>query len=225
MAQAFTAWEKRRDSDPEGKKYKNYVLPGLGEYTKEQLFFIACVLLFPLLSFLFDIRLTSSVHSFAQGWAKATTPSEALKRIRTDPHSVRLPSLSISFSTSLSSLRFLRLTLLLLPTPVSQPTQYRVIGPLSNNAEFAKAFNCPVGSPLNRGEEKRCEVRLLSFSLFSLFAVTTGCIDDVVSLRSGKEATDGREGKRGKPRKKRRRTRASKAEIGRTEKSNRFVCT
>ncbi|BGP08990.1 hypothetical protein JCM10049v2_004844 [Rhodotorula toruloides] len=38
------------------------------------------------------------------------------------------------------------------------PTKYRVIGPLSNNAAFAKAFGCPVGSPMNRGDNKRCEL-------------------------------------------------------------------
>ncbi|GAA5842860.1 hypothetical protein JCM11251_005829 [Rhodosporidiobolus azoricus] len=103
LAQAFTAWQARLKDDPEGKKYKNYALPGLAEYSKEQLFFIA----------------------YAQGWARAVTPGEALRRIRTDPHS---------------------------------PTNFRVIGPLSNNAEFAKAFNCPVGSVMNRGEEKRCEI-------------------------------------------------------------------
>ncbi|BGP32986.1 hypothetical protein JCM10296v2_004774 [Rhodotorula toruloides] len=38
------------------------------------------------------------------------------------------------------------------------PTKYRVIGPLSNNAAFAEAFGCPVGSPMNRGDDKRCEL-------------------------------------------------------------------
>ncbi|BGP17139.1 hypothetical protein JCM10213_005237 [Rhodosporidiobolus nylandii] len=100
---AFTAWKTRLDSDPKGEKYKNYELPGLGEYSREQLFFLA----------------------YAQGWARKVTPEEALRRIRTDPHS---------------------------------PTQYRVIGPLSNSEQFAKAWNCPVGSVMNRGEEKRCEI-------------------------------------------------------------------
>ncbi|GAA5872434.1 hypothetical protein JCM8547_000924 [Rhodosporidiobolus lusitaniae] len=103
LAQAFTAWKARKDSDPHGKSYKNYDLPGLSEYTQEQLFFIA----------------------FAQGWARATTPGEALRRIRTDPHS---------------------------------PTQFRVMGPLSNSREFAAAWGCKVGTPLNRGDDKRCEI-------------------------------------------------------------------
>ncbi|GAA5903499.1 CCR4-NOT core ubiquitin-protein ligase subunit MOT2 [Sporobolomyces salmoneus] len=94
LAQTWKAWKTRKESDPHGKKYNNLNLPGLGEYSQEQLFFIA----------------------FAQGWARAMTPAEAQRRIRIDPHS---------------------------------PTQFRVRGPLSNNEEFAKAFNCPVGSPMN----------------------------------------------------------------------------
>ncbi|GAA6040657.1 hypothetical protein JCM8097_008090 [Rhodosporidiobolus ruineniae] len=103
VAQAFTAWKGRWESDLKGEKFKNYILPGLAQYSREQMFFIA----------------------YAQGWARAMTPGEALRRIRTDPHS---------------------------------PTKYRVNGPLSNNAEFAKAFNCPVGSPLHRSEKERCEI-------------------------------------------------------------------
>ncbi|ORY60370.1 hypothetical protein BCR35DRAFT_355234 [Leucosporidium creatinivorum] len=100
LAQSFRAWSDRFDSDKEGKKYDNYLLPGLG-YSREQLFFIA----------------------YAQGWARNIKPAEAVKRIRTDPHS---------------------------------PTNYRVIGPLSNNPDFAKAFNCPAGSPMNNVE--KCKV-------------------------------------------------------------------
>lgn len=39
LAQSFRAWTDRLDSDKEGKKYDNYLLPGLG-YSREQLFFI-----------------------------------------------------------------------------------------------------------------------------------------------------------------------------------------
>lgn len=39
LAQSFRAWTDRLDSDKEGKKYDNYLLPGLG-FSREQLFFI-----------------------------------------------------------------------------------------------------------------------------------------------------------------------------------------
>ncbi|GAA5953284.1 hypothetical protein JCM3765_007462 [Sporobolomyces pararoseus] len=101
LAQTWKAWKTRKESDLEGKKYNNQMLPGLDKYSQEQLFFIA----------------------FAQGWARSMTPAEAVRRIRVDPHS---------------------------------PTQFRVRGPLSNNEEFAKAWNCPVGSPMNN--EKKCQL-------------------------------------------------------------------
>jgi endothelin-converting enzyme/putative endopeptidase len=41
------------------------------------------------------------------------------------------------------------------PHPVAK---YRVIGPLSNLPEFAKAFSCRAGSPMVRSEAERCEV-------------------------------------------------------------------
>lgn len=39
---------------------------------------------------------------------------------------------------------------------VHSPGMYRVIGPLSNFDEFAKAYRCPKGSPMN--PEKKCAV-------------------------------------------------------------------
>ena len=41
-------------------------------------------------------------------------------------------------------------------TDSHSPGEFRVIGPLSNNNDFAKDFNCPVGSRMN--PEKKCSV-------------------------------------------------------------------
>jgi len=43
-----------------------------------------------------------------------------------------------------------------LKTAVHSPGKFRVIGTLSNSAEFAKEYNCPVGSPMNPA--KKCSV-------------------------------------------------------------------
>ena len=44
----------------------------------------------------------------------------------------------------------------LILTDYHSPGEFRVIGPLSNNNDFAKDFNCPVGSRMN--PEKKCSV-------------------------------------------------------------------
>ncbi|KAL8292016.1 hypothetical protein RQP46_001482 [Phenoliferia psychrophenolica] len=93
LAQSYRAWSDRFGADPNGQHFKNYLLPGL-PFSREQLFFVA----------------------YAQGWARNIKPAEAVKRIRTDPHS---------------------------------PTNYRVIGPLSNSVEFSKAFGCKAGQPMS----------------------------------------------------------------------------
>ncbi len=41
------------------------------------------------------------------------------------------------------------------PHPLAK---YRVIGPLSNLPEFAKAFGCKPGSPMVRPDNQRCDV-------------------------------------------------------------------
>lgn len=64
IEQAYRAWQDRWKSDMSGDKFDNYLLPGV-EYSREQLFFIA----------------------YAQGWRRNIKPAEAVKRIRTDPHS------------------------------------------------------------------------------------------------------------------------------------------
>ena len=46
-----------------------------------------------------------------------------------------------------------RLETQLLVDPHS-PNRFRVIGPLSNNEDFVRLFQCPAGSPMNR--RKKC---------------------------------------------------------------------
>ena len=41
-------------------------------------------------------------------------------------------------------------------TASSPPERYRILGPLSNNKDFARDFLCPLGSRMN--PEKRCKV-------------------------------------------------------------------
>ncbi|KAK4051442.1 hypothetical protein OIV83_002926 [Microbotryomycetes sp. JL201] len=101
IQQSFKAWKDRFDSDRDGQNFDNYLLPGLSNFTREQLFFVA----------------------YARGWTRNISPAEAVKRIRTDPHS---------------------------------PTNYRVIGPLSNSQEFADAFKCKAGSRMSN--KHKCHV-------------------------------------------------------------------
>lgn len=76
-------------------------LPGLEQFTSEQLFFI----------------------QFANNWCGHETAEYLENQIQTDLHS---------------------------------PTRFRLIGPLSNNVDFVREFNCPAGSPMNR--ENKCVI-------------------------------------------------------------------
>ncbi|CAG8439767.1 12094_t:CDS:10 [Ambispora leptoticha] len=62
---AYYAWLANYKADPDQKIHKNYLLPGLKNFTREQLFYV----------------------SFARVWCSKTRPENAVERIRTDPHS------------------------------------------------------------------------------------------------------------------------------------------
>lgn len=76
------------------KKSTEKLLPGLSEYSQEQLFFIG----------------------FAQVWCGNYTNGALKSKLIEGAHA---------------------------------PNHFRVIGTLSNNQEFSKAWNCPVGSFMN----------------------------------------------------------------------------
>lgn len=44
----------------------------------------------------------------------------------------------------------------LITTDPHTPSEFRIIGPVSNLLQFSKDFNCPVGSPMN--PTKKCNV-------------------------------------------------------------------
>ncbi|KAF9331960.1 hypothetical protein BG006_005193 [Podila minutissima] len=62
---AFEAWQTRFDSDPQGEKFKNHLLAGLEQFSREQLFYVA----------------------FARVWCSHRRPASAIEALRTDPHS------------------------------------------------------------------------------------------------------------------------------------------
>ncbi|KAF8944802.1 hypothetical protein BGZ47_003696 [Haplosporangium gracile] len=64
VKQSFRAWQDRLQSDPTGKKYKNFILPGLEKYTPSQMFFI----------------------SYARLWCSKERPEYLVNLIRSDPH-------------------------------------------------------------------------------------------------------------------------------------------
>merc|ERR1711962_902947 len=96
IREAYMAYQKyieRNGPEP--------LLPGLTQYTTEQLFFL----------------------SNANIWCSAITKEGLLNQVLTDPQS---------------------------------PSDFRVIGPMSNMEEFSQHWNCPVGSNMNR--ENKCVV-------------------------------------------------------------------
>ncbi|CAO3568510.1 unnamed protein product [Mortierella alpina] len=99
--QAFAAWQTRFMSDLFGTRHRNFQLPGLENYTPEQLFYI----------------------SFGRSWCKKMRPDALTKFAGTDSHS---------------------------------PHSWRINGALQNSDQFAWAFQCPVGSPMN--PPKKCQL-------------------------------------------------------------------
>ncbi|XP_068248766.1 neprilysin-1-like isoform X1 [Palaemon carinicauda] len=89
------------------RAYKQYVdrhgeeprLPGLEDYTPEQIFYMG----------------------FAYTWCVHSSATVILEQLALDAHS---------------------------------PGRFRVLGPLSNDEDFSRVWNCPAGSPMNRGEDR-----------------------------------------------------------------------
>ncbi|KAG0377644.1 hypothetical protein BGX24_005713 [Mortierella sp. AD032] len=65
LKQSFDTWKGRFASDPAGRRYSNFRLPGLEGLTPEQLFFI----------------------SYARPWCSKQRPESTIRQMRTDPHS------------------------------------------------------------------------------------------------------------------------------------------
>ncbi|KAG0260651.1 hypothetical protein BG011_001714 [Mortierella polycephala] len=65
LKQSFKAWQTQYKSDPSGRRFKNFRLPGLDNLTPEQLFFI----------------------SYGRVWCKNQRPEAVIQQIRSDPHS------------------------------------------------------------------------------------------------------------------------------------------
>ncbi|KAG0033325.1 hypothetical protein BGZ82_006140 [Podila clonocystis] len=65
LKKSYESWVARYRSDPKGKRFMNFKLPGLESLTPEQLFFV----------------------SYARPWCRKQRPASVVKQIRTDPHS------------------------------------------------------------------------------------------------------------------------------------------
>ncbi|KAI8356891.1 hypothetical protein B0O80DRAFT_384119 [Mortierella sp. GBAus27b] len=64
LKQSFEAWQERFNADKNGRRFRNFRLPGLDNMTPEQLFFI----------------------SYARPWCSKQRPESAIRQMRTDPH-------------------------------------------------------------------------------------------------------------------------------------------
>jgi endothelin-converting enzyme len=69
LAAAFHAWKKRDDASPDA------LLPGLGNFTKEQLFFVA----------------------YGSWWCSKTTKEAAIQAIYSDPHAPKPARILVSY--------------------------------------------------------------------------------------------------------------------------------
>ncbi|KAK3838092.1 MAG: hypothetical protein J3R72DRAFT_512589 [Linnemannia gamsii] len=98
---SFRAWQSRITSDLQGKRIKNFKLPGLEKYTLEQLFFI----------------------SYGRNNCDKVRPEGLLRMVQNDVHS---------------------------------PSKWRINGVAQNSPDFAMAFKCKAGSPMN--PINKCEV-------------------------------------------------------------------
>ncbi|KAF8931072.1 hypothetical protein BGZ47_000253 [Haplosporangium gracile] len=64
LKQSYEAWAARFKSDPHGNKFKNHLLSGLEDYSRDQLYYMA----------------------FARVWCSQRRPAKAIESLRTDPH-------------------------------------------------------------------------------------------------------------------------------------------
>ncbi|KAJ3133038.1 Endothelin-converting enzyme 2, partial [Physocladia obscura] len=99
LLRALEAW--REDRSRHGGGARNGKLPGLEEFSEEQLFFIG----------------------YGQSWCQNVRPETLRGQVLSNEHA---------------------------------PAEWRVNGAVSNSLDFAKAFKCPVGSPLNPIE--KCKI-------------------------------------------------------------------
>ena len=129
--------KRRFEGDADGQKYDNYLLPGLN-YTRYE---IEIGSIQGCLVVLVFIQRAALLHWLCARLGSRTEARRSCKLVHTTNRA------------ALTSLQVRRIR-----TDVHSPTNFRVLGPLSNEQEFAKAFNCPLGSRYN--PEKKCHVRI-----------------------------------------------------------------